>query len=241
MQDRYAGDIGDYGKIGLLKCLQARGFTIGINWYRVSTPCSEKKADGTFKQKDGKHLIPDSLRVCDPSLADTLTKIAKSSIRSVTAIQEEELVPNAVYYDEYLTLEGRFEWHKKAMMKFENVELVFMDPDNGLLVKSVGKRSARSIKYVFYEEVKDFIKSGKSVLVYNHRCRKPERKYFDDIEERLQENVEIDKGEIQVITFPKGTMRDYFAIPAGREHSDIFHDVFDVMKDSAWGQHGVCR
>ena len=206
MQDRYAGDIGDYGKIGLLKCLQARGFTIGINWYRVSTPCSEKKADGTFKQKDGKHLIPDSLRVCDPSLADTLTKIAKSSSRSVTAIQEEELVPNAVYYDEYLTLEGRFEWHKKAMMKFENVELVFMDPENGLLVKSVGKRSARSIKYVFYEEVKDFIKSGKSVLVYNHRCRKPERKYFDDIEERLQENVEIDKGEIQVITFPKGML-----------------------------------
>ena len=241
MQDRYAGDIGDYGKIGLLKCLQARGFTIGVNWYRVSTPESEKKTDGTFKQKDGKYLIPERFRACDPSLADTLTKIAKSSSRSVTAIQEEELVPNAVYYDEYLTLEGRFEWHKKAMKKFENVELVFMDPDNGLLVKSVGKRSARSIKYVFYEEVKDFIKSGKSVLVYNHRCRKPERKYFDDIEDRLQENVEIDKGEIQVITFPKGTIRDYFAIPADREHSDIFHDVFDVMKDSAWGQHGVCR
>lgn len=242
MQDRYAGDIGDYGKIGLLKCLQARGFTIGINWYRVSTPCSEKKADGTFKQKDGKHLIPDSLRVCDPSLADTLTKIAKSSSRSVTAIQEEELVPNAVYYDEYLTLEGRFEWHKKAMMKFENVELVFMDPENGLLVKSVGKRSARSIKYVFYEEVKDFIKSGKSVLVYNHRCRKPEREYFDDIENRLQKYVIEDKGEeIQEITFLRGTIRDYFAIPACKEHSDLFHAAFAEMKNSNWGHLGVCK
>ena len=26
MQDRYAGDIGDYGKFGLLKALQAEGF-----------------------------------------------------------------------------------------------------------------------------------------------------------------------------------------------------------------------
>ena len=241
MQDRYAGDIGDYGKIGLLKCLQAHGFTIGVNWYRISTPENEKNADGTFKQKDGKHLIPDSLRVCDPSLADTLTKIAKSSNRSVMAIQEEKLVPNAVYYDEYLTLEGRLEWHKKAMKMFENVELVFMDPDNGLLIKSVGKRSARSIKYVFYEEVKDYIKSGKSVLVYNHRCRKPESKYFNDIEDRLQENVKVDKEAIQWITFPKGTIRDYFAIPVCRKHYDLFHDAFVEMMNSKWGQLGVCR
>lgn len=30
MQDRYAGDVGDYGKIGLLKCLQIHGFSIGF-------------------------------------------------------------------------------------------------------------------------------------------------------------------------------------------------------------------
>ena len=241
MQDRYAGDIGDYGKIGLLKCLQARGFTIGVNWYRVSTPESEKNADGTFKQKDGRHLIPESLRECAPSLADTLTKIAESKNRSVTAIQKANLVSNAVYYDEYLTVDGRLEWHEKAMKMFERVELVFMDPDNGLLVKSVGKRSARSVKYVFYEEVKDLINSGKSVLVYNHRSRKPERKYFDDIEDRLQENVKVDKEAIQWITFPKGTIRDYFAIPVCRKHYDLFHDAFVEMMNSKWGQLGVCR
>ena len=241
MQDRYAGDIGDYGKIGLLKCLQESGFTIGINWYRVSPLEGEKKVDGTFKQNDGKILIPDKIRACDPFLADTLTKIAESKNRSVTAIQKANLVPNAVYYDEYLTVDGRLEWHEKAMKMFERVELVFMDPDNGLLVKSVGKRSARSVKYVFYEEVKDLINSGKSVLVYNHRSRKPERKYFDDIEDRLQENVKVDKGAIQWITFPKGTIRDYFAIPVCRKHYDLFHDAFVEMMNSKWGQLGVCR
>ena len=43
MQDRYAGDIGDYGKIGLLKCLQGHGFDIGVNWYRVPVLDVEKK------------------------------------------------------------------------------------------------------------------------------------------------------------------------------------------------------
>jgi hypothetical protein len=124
---------------------------------------------------------------------------------------------------------------------FADVDLVFMDPDNGLLVKSVGRRSVKSVKYTFYEEVKDYIDSGKSVLVYNHRCRKPERKYFDDIEDRLQENSKVDRHMIQEITFPKGTIRDYFAISACKEHYEMFREAFADMKKSKWGQLGVCR
>ena len=240
MQDRYAGDIGDYGKIGLLKCLQKHGFTIGVNWYRVLALDIEKNTDGTFKQNDGKYLIPDGLRECDPSLADTLTRIAKSNNRSVAAIQKADLIPNAVYYDEYLTVEGRREWHKKAMKKFEDVELVFMDPDNGLFVKSGNRPVKKSIKYVFFEEVKDYIKSGKSVLVYNHRGRVQEKKYIDDKKDKLYEIVGVNKERIQVITFPKGTVRDYFAIPApvSNKHYEMFIAAFAEMK-SKWGQ--LCR
>lgn len=32
MQDRYAGDLGGYGKIALLKALQAQDLSVGINW-----------------------------------------------------------------------------------------------------------------------------------------------------------------------------------------------------------------
>ena len=192
MQDRYAGDIGDYGKIGLLKCLQAHGFTIGVNWYRVPELDIEKREDGTFKQDDGKYLIPDKLRECDPVLADCLTEIAKGE-RSVTSIQNAELIPGAVYFDEYLTVDGREEWNESAFKLFADVNLVFMDPDNGLLVKSVKERSARSVKYAFYDEVKRFTDAGKSVLVYNHRCRKPERQYFKDIENQLEERVRINR------------------------------------------------
>lgn len=240
MQDRYAGDIGDYGKIGLLKCLQGHGFDIGVNWYRVPVLDVEKKKDGSFKQDDGKYPIPDTIIECDPVIAEKLTAIAKED-RSVVSIQNAALIPNAIYYDEYLTVDGRTEWHERAKRLLENVNLVFLDPDNGLLVKSVRKRSARSVKYAFYEEVKAYIDSGKSVLVYNHRCRKAEQKYFDDIEDKLQEELKIDRKVIQTITFPKGTIRDYFAIPACKEHYEMFREAFSDMKKSKWGKLGVCR
>lgn len=56
MQDRYAGDVGDYGKIGVLKFLQTQGFTIGVNWYRVPVLDNEKKERST------------GLRECDVAL-----------------------------------------------------------------------------------------------------------------------------------------------------------------------------
>ena len=240
MQDRYAGDVGDYGKIGLLKCLEKHGFIIGVNWYRIAPLEIEKKKDGTYIHDDGKYLIPDNIKECDPALAEVLTKIAKNN-RSVEAIQNEKLINRAVYYNDYLTVNERQKWHERALELFQNVNLVFMDPDNGLLVNSVGKRSARSVKYAFYEEVKDYIDAGKSVIVYNHRSRKPERQYFEEIEEKLEENVKVYRHVIQEITFSKGTTRDYFAIPACKEHYKMFHDVFAEMKKSRWGQLGVCR
>ena len=66
MQDRYAGDIGDFGKFGLLRELKRQGFSIGINWYKTEPGDSEK-------HEDGKYPIPESLHRCDPWLAERLT------------------------------------------------------------------------------------------------------------------------------------------------------------------------
>lgn len=241
MQDRYAGDIGDYGKIGLLRYLQNQGFNIGVNWYRVQPLGVEMNADGTYKQNDGKHLISDKLRECDPALADMLTGIATGDNRSVSAIQKADLIPGASYFDEALTVQGRGQWHENAKHALAKASLVFLDPDNGLLVKSVGKMSARSVKYTFYEEVKDYLDDGKSVLIYNHRRRSPAKEYFDDIENRLQEEVKVYRYSIQAITFTKGSTRDYFAIPACKEHAEMIKTAFTEMTDSSWGRHRVCK
>ena len=240
MQDRYAGDIGDYGKIGLLKFLQSQGFSIGVNWYRVSVLDSEKKPDGSFKHDDGKYLIPERFRGCDMYLADRLTEIARTN-RSVEAIENADLLPSAVFYSEYIEKEHRIAWHRRAYDKFADVDLIFLDPDNGLLVKSVGQQSAKSVKYAFYEEVKDYIDAGKSVLVYNHRSRKQERHYFYDIEKKIFDKVDVPGRSILEMTFPKSSVRDFFAIPASKDHFDRIKAAFSEMLKSDWGRLGVCK
>ena len=241
MQDRYAGDIGDYGKIALLRQIQAQGLSIAINWYRVEPLDVEKNADGSYKQEDGKYLIPDYLFACDEELAVTLTQIAKSKNRSVKALEKKHLIPGAKYYSEPISVVGRDEWHKLALNCLEGFDVVFLDPDNGLLVKSVGKRSARSVKYTFYEEVRDYINRGQSVIVYNHRCRKPEEQYFNDICNKLEKETGIQKTEMLKMTFPKCSVRDYIAVPAKKEHRKKLIEAFCTMEQSRWGKMGVCR
>lgn len=241
MQDRYAGDIGDYGKIALLRSLQAQGLSIGVNWYKVQTLESEKKADGAFRQKDGKYQIPENLRQCDPILADTLTQIFFSDDRSIESIEKADLIPGTLYYNEPITVAARNEWHREALRKLKEANIVFVDPDNGLLVKSVGKDSARSVKYTFYEEVKDYIEQGQSVLIYNHRSRKPEEQYFCEIYDKIHIHTGVSVDHILKITFPKRSVRDYMALAVSEEHIMKIRSAFSDMAQGIWGELGACR
>ena len=244
MQDRYAGDIGDFGKFGLLKALQKQGLKIGINWYRTEPPESEKKADGSFKQQDGRYKtgdIPEELKKCDPALAKRLAKIADDEAhRSIAALECAKLVPDAVYYHEPISVARRNEWHQKAVQTLSGADLIILDPDNGLLVDSVTKGSAKSVKYAFYDEVAGYIENSKSVVIYNHRCRKKEEQYFADIENKLREALkDIKYCDIQAITFFKRSVRDYFVVSVTKEHSKRIRAAIKEMTGGAWG--AICR
>lgn len=32
MQDRYTGDVGDFGKLGMLRLIEKSGLSVGVNW-----------------------------------------------------------------------------------------------------------------------------------------------------------------------------------------------------------------
>ena len=241
MQDRYAGDIGDYGKIALLKALQAQGLIVGVNWYKTSTPKTEKNPDGSYKQDDGKYPILDKYRRCDQTLAEKLLDIFYGDNKSISALEEAGFIPGAIYYNETVTVNNRPAWHKKALERLRPADIVFVDPDNGMLVKSVGKGSMRSVKYTFYKEVYDYINQGQSVLIYNHRSRKPEEKYFHEICEKLQSYTGIAANSILKITFPRCSVRDYLAVPVSEEHSKMIRQAFENMEKGIWGELGICR
>ena len=85
MQDRYAGDIGDYVKIALLRHL-ATDLKLGVAWYLH--PDEGHNEDGkhtSFLADAGKWRHP------DPSLFDALKMIVADE-RSVGAIQDIKVV-----------------------------------------------------------------------------------------------------------------------------------------------------
>ena len=248
MQDRYAGDIGDFGKFALLRVLNDQGLSIGVNWYKTCPLDSERNIDGSYKQDDGKYInFTDEIIACDPFLAKEMMRISKlRDHRSLQALEEARLVPNALFYNTSVPVDDRERWHKNAVQYFQlqHVNLVFLDPDNGLLVKSVNKHSKRSVKYAFYEEALDYIEQGMSVLIYNHRSRKPELKYFIDIEKNLHDEISKRKlkndTEILEISFPRYSIRDYIAISACPEHAKKIRTAFDVMLSGEWGKAQMC-
>ena len=74
MQDRYTGDIGDFGKLGLLRQLSTRS-SIGVNWYLV--PDERHNRDGRHIE----YLTKNSFQICDPLLFDALARIVGSTDR----------------------------------------------------------------------------------------------------------------------------------------------------------------
>ena len=78
-------------------------------------------------------------------------------------------------------------WHQAALTMMQNSDLVFLDPDNGLQVKSVSLASRKGNKYIGFHELQDYIRLGKSVVFYNHRERKQEDAYLNKFRE-LREN-----------------------------------------------------
>ena len=131
MQNTYAGDMGDFGKIALLREIQKQGLSIGVNWYLVEPVASVNKS-AVHNHRDGKYLST-QFRECDETLSDVLTTIATSEERSVAAIEKAHLIPGARYFSEPVTVACRTDWHRSAMEALSGVNVVFLDPDNGML------------------------------------------------------------------------------------------------------------
>ena len=240
MQDRYVGDIGDYGKFALLRELHEQGLSIGINWYKTDAVSSKK-------QDDGKFCIPDHYAAYDIDLSSRLRKIFHSQdgiVRSIEALENEQLIVGAKYFSEKVSADHRDDWHQHALRKLSCSDLVFLDPDNGMIVPSAGKDKQKQSKYVLDEEIKDYLSQGQSVLVYQHRPHVKESLYIDEMIHRfLAQKWGIQRSDIQVITFPRYSVRDYFAISGNANHREKIRKAYESMMNGIWGSghKPMCR
>ena len=124
MQDRYAGDIGDYGKFALLRAMEAQDLKLGVNWYLAKTLPSEI-------HDDGKYRIPTQYENLDPELSATLNRIFDlREARSVQALENAHLLASNLFVNEAVPRETnqREAWHQKALTKLADCDIVFFRP-----------------------------------------------------------------------------------------------------------------
>ena len=235
MQDRYAGDVGDFGKFGMLRCMENESLRVGINWYLVGDESHNN---------DGKHtgyLSDKKFFGCDDKLLASLNGMLQRGVRSVGEIEKLELLNTKKYYHERITEPrkpiglARSEWHKKGLEAMSDCDLVFLDPDNGMLPKSVSRGSDKSIKYVLPEEIMDYYKVGNSVVFYSHRTREQLEKYLKRFENLFNE-VKGQGATIKGLTFKRGTVRDYIFI-LQKEHVTQVENSLQNIMNSKWRQH----
>ena len=235
MQDRYVGDVGDFGKIGMLRQIEESGLRIGVNWYLTYKPEEHINADG----KHIGYLNNISFKGCDDGLLKALITITKGT-RSVAALENADLIPNAIYYREILKPGNdknfkRSIWYRDSLEKLSESDIIFCDPDNGLIVKSVSQKSIKSDKYILPDELFSYYQAGKSIVFYNHRCREQEQVYLQRFEVLKQKN-EFMEAEWRGLKFARGTIRDYIFI-LHAQHSEVVDIAIENMLKTNWHKH----
>ena len=236
MQDRYAGDVGDFGKFALLRAIESQGLTVGVNWYLAKTLPSEI-------HDDGKYRIPTQYEKLDLGLSTALNQIFDlGEARSVQALENAHLLASVLFVNEAVPreIDLREAWHQKALTKLVDCDIVFLDPDNGLNVKSVKPGSPKSPKYVWLHEVSDYIASGKSVIFYNHRPRKKAEAYFAEYAARFASDPVLGGKQFCVLTFPRRSIRDYFIIPASQAHEEKVCKAIQNLLEGPFGSSDFC-
>lgn len=244
MQDKYTGDVGDFGKYGLLNEIRKKSgekFRLGVNWYYVTR---EEKKTGDGKHTD--YLCRDNpnsnnYRKCFPGLYDQLRRIVNSGQRNIGKIEKSAVLPKeTIYYSKPVPYSAgspvrrevdRENWFEESFAELKGADIIFLDPDNGIQTETVKKTHKKAIKYVFIDEIQRYYESGKSLIIYTHRDRTPESGYklrLLSITTRLK-----DSHEIKVLRFKRLSVRCYVFLIRS-EHKDFIMGTIESLTREPW-------
>ena len=197
MQDRYAGDIGDFGKFHLLRNLfNHNGYKLKQIWYMY--PDESHNNDGMyidyFKKVQG----------CDITLEKSFRQLVQNN-RNVKALEDLKLLHNCEYFSKLVNENGkdkldfRQKWFAEALHFSKKADFIFVDPDNGIATKvdknkndinllgfDFFSKKSKAGKYIFMDEIELLYDAGRCVVIYHHLNRSmPHDKQIEIIKEKL--------------------------------------------------------
>ena len=244
MQDKYVGDIGDFGKYGLLRYLcgvtgpkMDVPLSLGVVWYRNNSRGADGNRIDYLNVSDSNDFI---YRKCDQELYDKLQQLVGSSLvsrnkRNVGQISSSLILPaNTQYYDVHLSVRERNDWHNNALKKTDQASLVFVDPDNGLASESIKHTRKESLKYVFMDEIKDFMKRPQSLIIYHHLGQRnaTAEDTIKNISIRLENEI---KCPIVALRWHRIQGRVYFIV-VHPDHMNKLCDKIGAFLGTKWGK-----
>ena len=119
-----------------------------------------------------------------------------------------------------LEAQNRDKWHSEALKKLHNQDIIFLDPDNGLEVKSTKPYSKNGNKYTTYEEAADYYAQDSTVIIYNHRDRKPENEYLKRFYQ-FKNMEETKNAKMFYLRASRYSVQDYLFLVQERHFSDL--------------------
>lgn len=199
MKNQYFGDVNDYLKYGLLRCIQAAtGQPIGVHWMLTE---NDGSTDGELRQylRDR-----DTWGGCDRELHDALSRLLEPQVLPhVDHARAWSLVPDAAYFaglvpDDPHPRERQFQ---DATAALSHCPVLFLDPDNGVEVKSVGYGRKHSSKYVYWRELTALYARGHSLVVYQHYPRVSRGVFHDALADSFR--AALGAREVAVFSTPR--------------------------------------
>ena len=255
MKDQYTGDIGDFGKYGLLRSITTPNTEgdrrkLGVVWYLTPEEAGSRdgRHTGYLRAEDRQRR---RFTTCDEALYQALAELVESGTRNVKAVQQSGILdPETVYYDKKLDLKGirrskgtnvrqerlqrRRSWHEGALEKTKECDVVFLDPDNGLETGRVQPDSAQGAKYAYYEELQSYSERGQSLVVYHHLNRG--QSAAKQIHEKQRRIYRLMERRALVVRYHRGSPRAFILIPQD-EHRQEFTDCARRMAAGPWKEH----
>ena len=244
MQNRYVGDVGDFGKYGLLRAVVSP-IRLGVVWYLHPDESHnfDGKYTGYLNETSVNHR---EFRECDPRLYDVLQRLVIKNNRHVSEIRDSGILPSDTAYFERSLSYGpresrltrqaiRAKWLEDALVVTEGTGVVFCDPDNGISETADPLRK-NGPKYVFIGDLKRFAKRGQSLVIYHHLGRRStavqQIKYWA---KSLQSGLNLSRPPL-ALWYHRGTARVYF-IAMQEPHQSILEKRVENFLKGPWGNH----
>ncbi len=231
MQNKYVGDIGDFGKYGLLRHLTGMtdkatpgdALRLGVAWYLNDSP----GAGGDMTS------YPD-LEECDSRLYEVLQNLIAPENRKVTKVENSGMLPDdTLYHNALLISNARTRWFKGVLKETEGADVVFLDPDNGI---ASPKTPFGSLKHVLPYELDLFYERGQSLIIYHHLARANAVTQIKGLSERLRRELGLHRRP-RAFRYRRGTARVYFIVPH-KNHRPQLENWIRSFNNSPWCNQG---